>query len=180
MEAYVGAVCAFGFNFTPYGWLACNGQTVAISDYEVLYTLLGTTYGGNGTTNFAVPNLLSKVPIGAGQGPGLPNYLLGQAAGVEGVSLTPLNMPAHTHPATATLAANSGAATQSSPAGGYFANGNGDLLNGFYAAAGGSNMLGNTAASSVTGGANPPIEVMNPYQTVNYCICYAGVYPQQP
>ncbi len=179
MEAYVGSVCAFGFNFVPTGWLACNGQTVNISDYEVLYVLLGTTYGGNGTTNFAVPNLINKVPVGAGQGPGLPNYILGQVAGAELATLTALNMPAHSHPVTATVQANNTVGTVTTPANGYFASNNGDLPNGVYAASGGSAMMANTAVSSVVGGANPPLQVMNPYQTVNYCICYSGIYPPQ-
>jgi len=180
MDAFVGSVFAFGFNFTPYGWLPCNGQTVPIASYEALYALVGTTYGGNGTSTFGLPNLNCKVPVGVGQGPGLSNVVLGQTAGAETVTLTPMNMPTHTHAGTATLPVNAGAGTTPNPQNGYFATDGGNMNTGYYQTTGGSAMLVSTGTSSVNGGSNPPLQVMNPYQTVNYCICYVGIFPTHP
>lgn len=86
-----------GFNFEPLGWEYCDGQLLSIAAYNSLFTLIGTTYGGNGTTNFAVPDLRGRVPIHFGQGPGLSNYTIGQTGGVENVTLTLPQIPAHTH-----------------------------------------------------------------------------------
>ena len=177
MEAYVGAVCAFGFNFTPTGWLACNGQLVSISQYEVLYTLIGTTFGGNGTTNFQLPDLRSRVPIHMGQGPGLSNYNLGQAAGAENVTLTAANIAAHTHGVTGVAIPVSTASTANTPGGNYFG-GN----SGYYAAAAdGTNTMPPASVVSGTAFNGPaPISIVGPYNTVNYCICADGLYPQRP
>ena len=87
-QPYVGEIRMFGGNFAPSSWAFCNGQTLAISQYQVLFTLIGTTYGGNGTTTFNLPNLQGQLAVGMGQGPGLSNYPIGQTGGVESVTLS--------------------------------------------------------------------------------------------
>src|ERR1700747_753421 len=101
------------FNFPPKGWAFCNGQLLPINQNQALFALLGTTFGGDGRTNFALPDLRGRVPLSAGQGPGLENYNLGQTGGAEQVSLTADQMPPHTH----TLNVHTGKADQSNPAG---------------------------------------------------------------
>ena len=179
MEAYIGSIYAFGFNFAPAGgWALCNGQLLQISQYEALYTLIGTTYGGNGTTNFAVPNLQGRVPIGTGHGAGLQNYVLGQSAGSETVTLTISNMPVHTHSGSATVQVG-GRAVQTSPVGGYF--GIADGQNGTpYETTGPAKMAVSNATSNNFPGNSLPVSVMDPYQVVNYCICTQGIFPTHP
>src|SRR5689334_24076195 len=98
-EPFLAEIVLFAGNFAPRGWAFCWGQILSIAQNTALFSLLGTTYGGNGQTTFALPNLASRFPIGAGQGPGLSNYTLGQLAGTESTTLTINNMPAHNHAA---------------------------------------------------------------------------------
>jgi len=100
-QPYVGEIRMFGGSFAPSNWAFCNGQPMSISQYQVLYTLIGTTYGGNGTTTFKLPNLQGQLAIGMGQGSGLSNYVIGQMGGVESVTLTTSTMPGHNHPLNA-------------------------------------------------------------------------------
>ncbi|HET6309267.1 MAG TPA: tail fiber protein [Rhodopila sp.] len=173
MQPYVGQVIAVGFNFAPVGWLLCNGQLVQISEYEALYNLIGTTYGGNGQTTFGVPDLCGRSPLGQGTGPGLPTYVLGQMGGTESVSLTSAQIAAHTHP----LLASSGTGTTGTPASNMaLANQPGTTVK-IYGPA--SNSL--TLAPSAIGasGNNLPHENRQPFNTVNYIIAAFGVYPSQ-
>jgi microcystin-dependent protein len=112
-EPFLGRIMLVGFNFAPQGWAFCNGQLLSISQNTALFSLLGTTYGGNGQTTFALPDLRSRVAVGFGQGPGLSNYDLGQSTGSETVTLTVGQMPAHNH----LVAANAATATVLSPGG---------------------------------------------------------------
>ena len=93
MDYYIGAIWSYGFGWAPRGTMACNGQLLSIASNEALFALIGTTYGGDATTTFGLPNLQGRTPIGTGQGPGLPNYVMGQAAGSETVTLTTSNLP---------------------------------------------------------------------------------------
>jgi len=86
MNSFVGSIFSFGFNFPPYGWAQCNGQLMPISQNQALFSLIGTTYGGDGVTSFALPNLQGRTPIGTGTGPGLPTYVLGEFGGSETVT----------------------------------------------------------------------------------------------
>src|SRR6187200_2550842 len=104
-QPYVGEIRMFAGNFAPAGWQFCNGQLLPISENEVLFQLIGTTYGGDGQETFAVPNLQSRLPLHAGQGTGLSNYTLGESAGVESVTLTVNQIPIHTHPFVCSTAA---------------------------------------------------------------------------
>lgn len=170
---FIGEIRMFGFGRTPQGWQACDGSLLQISEYEPLYLLLGTTYGGNGTNTFGVPDLRGRLPIHQGQGPGLNNYVLGQRAGSQTVTLVDLQMPSHTHTAQATTAA----ATAPAPAGLVPGAVNGAL---FYV----SDNTGATAlamsgqSTSYAGGSQPHDNVM-PTLTVQYCIATTGIFPQQ-
>src|SRR5687767_11620624 len=94
---FIGTVVLFAGNFAPRGWAFCAGQILSIAQNTALFSILGTTYGGNGQTTFALPDLRGRVPMGTGQGPGLQNYVLGEAVGVEHVTLNTTQMPAHNH-----------------------------------------------------------------------------------
>jgi microcystin-dependent protein len=100
-QPYVGEIRMFAGNFAPAGWMLCQGQLLPISENETLFNLIGTTYGGDGQSTFALPDLQSRIPIHQGQGSGLSNYVLAQTGGVETVTLTTNQIPAHTHPAVA-------------------------------------------------------------------------------
>ena len=108
---YIGEIRMLGFGRTPIGWQACDGSLLPISQYETLFVLIGTTYGGDGQSTFAVPDLRGRLPVHQGQGPGLSNYVVGQMAGTESVTLLAPQMPTHTHPMVATT----GAATALTP-----------------------------------------------------------------
>jgi microcystin-dependent protein len=133
-DQYLGEIRMVGFNFAPQGWALCNGQTLPISANNALFALLGTIYGGNGTTTFNLPDLQGRLPLHAGNGAGLPVYALGQKAGAQSVILTQQQMPQHTHVATftpsggggtpavnVTVNGSSAAGTTSSPTGNYLA-----------------------------------------------------------
>src|SRR5580658_7527465 len=109
-EQYLGEIRMFGFTFAPSGWAFCNGQLLSISQNTALFSLLGTTYGGDGVSTFALPNLQSRVAIHFGQGSGLSPYVQGQTGGAENVTLTQNQMPQHTHP----VACNTGGGNQAS------------------------------------------------------------------
>src|SRR6186713_2435722 len=96
-QPFVGEIRMFGGNFAPAGWAFCNGQVLPISENDVLFNLIGTTYGGDGQETFALPNLQSRVPIHMGQGPGLSSYTIGEMGGTETVTLTTNQIPAHNH-----------------------------------------------------------------------------------
>jgi microcystin-dependent protein len=156
----------FGFNFAPRGNAFCNGQIMSISQNTALFSLLGTTYGGNGTTTFALPDLRSRVPLHFGQGPGLSSYSQGQLAGEENHTLITTEMPVHTH----TARASSGDATDASPVGNVLAAG------GTYTAAANQNM----AAGAITSvGGSQPHNNLQPYLALNFCIALNGIFPSR-
>lgn len=179
MTPYVGQIFSFGFGFTPAGgYIPCDGRLLAISQYEVLYTLIGTTYGGDGRSTFGVPDLRGRVPIHAGQGPGLANYVLGQSGGHETVTMTTAQMPAHTHGTTQMgICVNSLAANANTPVNNYLAVSPDaqqyvntpvtDAYQGF------------TATPLSPQGGSYPMEILNPYLVVNYCIASQGLFPTQ-
>src|ERR1700693_2766888 len=103
-NVFLGQISMFGGNFAPRGFALCNGQTLPITQNAALFSLLGTTYGGNGQTTFALPNLQSRLPVHQGQGPGLSNYVMGQTGGATAVTINSTTMPAHSHTFNATTA----------------------------------------------------------------------------
>ncbi|MFO0909470.1 MAG: tail fiber protein [Isosphaeraceae bacterium] len=168
MDPYIGEIALVGFSFAPIGWALCNGQLLPIDQYDALFALIGTTYGGNGTTNFAVPDLRGRVPIHIGQSSGLSNYVLGQKVGVESVTLGLINLPAHSH----TLSAVGGVGSTSSPVGAIWAaSSTGDPI---YQTATPNRTLG-TALQSTGGGAAHSNR--QPYLGLNYIIALEGIFP---
>ncbi len=184
MEGMIGEIRLFAGNFAPKNWSFCNGATIQIAANTALFSILGTTYGGNGTTNFQLPNLMSRTAIGVGSGPGLPSISLGQVAGTETTTLTSANLPAHTH--AAVVNANSANSTSGTPTGQYPAGLTTRIGNPAYTLRAG--VYGNTvdgapmAADMVTLGAagnNAPISILNPYLGMNYVICMYGIFPSR-
>lgn len=171
---FLGEIRMFGFGRTPVGWQACDGSLLSIAENEALFTLIGTTYGGDGQTTFAVPDLRGRLPIHQGQGPGLTNRIIGELSGTESVTLITSQMPAHTH----TVIATSAAATATAPGPTVMPGTvSGDTM---YA----TDITGLTgipaAPQSVTnGGGSQPHENCMPTLTVQYCIAVAGIYPSQ-
>jgi microcystin-dependent protein len=165
-EPFLGQIQAFGFNFAPTGWALCNGQLLSIAQNTALFSLLGTTYGGDGVTTFALPDLQGRVAVHRGQGAGLSPYVIGQAGGSENVTLIQTQMPAHTHAA----AGSSNAADQASPAGGIWAaplDSQGAAGTGYTKAA--SNTTLAPTAIGAAGGSQPHTNIQ-PYLCVNFCI----------
>ena len=166
---YIGEIRMFGFGRTPNGWQACDGSLLPIAQFDALFALIGTTYGGDGQTVFAVPDLRGRVPIHQGQGPGLSSYVIGQQAGNETATLTTAQMPAHTH----TLPVSSAAATSPSPAGGVLAADSADPV---YES--GGSVLMSASAAGVAGGSQPHENCM-PTLTVQFAIATFGIFPSQ-
>ena len=174
-QPYVGEIRQAGFNFAPVGWFLCQGQLLSIAEYEVLYTLIGTTYGGNGTTTFGLPNLQGRVPIHQGKSTGS-NYVMGQMSGSEQVSIVTNQMAAHTH----IVQANSGFGTINAPTSNSTwaqVSADGATPISAYSAAPGNTTLGVTAVSMA--GGNIPIEIMQPYLVINFMIAWVGIFPSQ-
>ncbi len=179
-EPYVGQIISVGFNFAPVGWFPCDGRPLPISQYEVLYTLLGTTYGGDGVTTFNLPNLNGRVPVGAGQGKGLSNYIQGQMLGTESVTLTGSNTPPHTHAIAfsaepATLTSPKSTATPPAPLA-VGANAQ-TLLNGMYDNKPATLALKSGTIAPFVGG--QPHENRQQFVVLNYIIAWSGVFPSQ-
>jgi microcystin-dependent protein len=170
-DPFLGEVRMFAGNFAPSGWALCDGQLLPISQNTALFSLLGTTYGGNGTSNFALPDLRGRVPIQPRQGPGLTNRLQGEAGGVEAIGLSLTQMPSHAHPAgangaNATADAAVGFVTARSPSAvpQFAATANAALSDAAIAAAGGSQ----------------PHNNLQPYLVVTFIIALQGIYPPRP
>jgi len=167
MEAFIGQIQSFGFNFAPRNWAMCNGQIMSISQNTALFSLLGTTYGGNGQTTFALPDLRGRASMHFGQGPGLSNYSIGEVSGSETVTLIITEMPMHNH----TLNASSGGKLNNVPAANNF---------------GGANIYTNASLDSVMdpleigfAGGSQPHNNMQPYLVINWCICLNGIFPSR-
>ena len=167
-EPFVGEIRMFGFNFAPVGWALCNGQLLPISQNQALFSLLGTTYGGDGTTTFALPNLQSRVPLHQGQGAGLSAYAQGQVGGAETVTLAAAQMPGHTHP----VKASSSAATSDRPGGRVLARSGSHI----YTPEPDTTTVMNATMLGAAGGSEPHDNIQ-PYLAVNFCIALEGIFP---
>jgi microcystin-dependent protein len=161
---FIGEIRMFGGNFAPAGWAFCNGALMAIDQNDALFNLIGTTYGGDGQTTFALPDLQSRIPLHVG-----PGFALGQTGGVETVTLTTAQIPAHSH----VPQGNSGAGTQSSPANGMWAQ---STLNQFSSAPPTVSMA--PAALGPSGGSQPHDNMM-PFLVVNFILSLFGIFPSQ-
>lgn len=156
-DAFIGEIMLFGGNFAPNGWLSCEGQLLPISEYDALFSLLGTTYGGNGQTTFALPDLRSRIPIGAGQGPGLSNFSLGQNGGTETTTITASQMP--TYGQNVAIAKNRAVGTATT-----------GVVEG---------RIDGTKTLTTTSGGNQPVSNLPPFSCIKYCISVYGVYPSR-
>ena len=194
MEVFMGTIQPFAFNFAPNGWALCYGQTLAISQYQALFSLLGTYYGGNGTTNFMLPNLQGRMPMAQGNGLGLTPRVIGEVSGTENVTATINNLPNHTHAlsgltATTTLQLASPASNPAT---------NPTATNSYIGASGGgpgsasiySDQQGAAAVplkgvtSTVTGeissaGNGLPMSVLNPFLVLNFSVALNGLFPSR-
>jgi microcystin-dependent protein len=171
-EPYLGEIRLFSGNFAIEGWAFCNGQTLPISEYAALFSLLGTSYGGNGTSTFSLPNLQSSVPMSQGQGPGLNPYVVGQQVGTQNTTLTISQMPTHTH----NLVASTTNGTAHAPAAGEAlatVARNHDV----YTTGGGLAPL-NPATIGLTG-ANQPFSNVQPFLAMTFLIALEGIYPSR-
>ena len=196
MEGTIGEIRMFAGTFAPRYWAYCDGRLISISSNTAFFSILGTTYGGNGSTTFAVPDLRGRVAVGTGAGPGLSNVQLGQMSGTETVTLLSTQIPAHTHSATAgtggsgtaTLNAVTANGNTQSPSGNYLA-GSRSASVASYIASGttaamnaGSITLSNITAGAptigITGGSQPHSN-MQPYLGMNYVICMMGIFPSR-
>lgn len=202
-DPYLGEIRMVGFNFAPYGWALCQGEVLAISQNQALFSLLGTYYGGNGTTTFQLPDLRSRTPVGTGQGAGLSAVEIGQIGGTENASLTTQNMPLHTHVATvSTAGAAQGsisipASTSTDTSTQSAVPGNTSVL-GSISVANRQGDLYSTVAADTTlkpfdvnlpvtaptiqngpAGGSTPFSLRNPYIGINFIIALTGVFPSR-
>lgn len=181
MEPFLGEIKMFGGNFPPRNYASCNGQVIAISQNSALFSLLGTTYGGNGTTTFALPNMQGRMPMHYGNGPGLPFVPLGAQIGQPAVNLTLAELAPHTHTMTATVNVVTSAGTSRTPQNAYIAGDAGADAN---YAPGTATPDGTLAPGSVSlrvapSGGNEPIPTQSPSVGVNFIIALQGLYPSR-
>jgi microcystin-dependent protein len=179
-EFFIGQIMMTGFNFAPKFWALCNGQLQPINQNQALFSLLGTQYGGNGTTNFALPDLRSRTPIGYASSvdPSWqpPSVQIGQASGVENVTLLSTNLPAHTHAVNASTTDGNNRI----PSNAVFAtsNNSGGAAISIYSASNGPLVPLNPATVAPAGG-NQPHPNLQPYSTINFCIALSGIFPSR-
>ena len=169
-DPFVAEIRIFPFNFAPKGWAFCDGQLLPLSQNTALFSLLGTTYGGDGRSTFALPNLQGNVPMHPGQGPGLSLYDLGQIGGSDTVTLIESEIPAHSHSASA---ANTDRSRRNVPTGNILAQT--DAQDSLYGPA--ANLQGMGAQSLAPAGGDQPHNNLQPYLTFNFCIALQGVFP---
>ncbi|TDO73282.1 microcystin-dependent protein [Flavobacterium chryseum] len=183
MEEYIGIVKLFAGNFAPRGWALCNGQILSIAQNSALFAILGTTYGGNGQTTFALPNLQGAVALGAGNGNG-GSYVLGQVAGTPSVSLLTSNLPAHVHTGPGKISVSATNATDSTPVAGSSIGIPGSIVSrvftptlGYATATPSVDLISNVTTGAT--GNNQPVSIMQPYLAMNYIICLEGIFPSR-
>jgi microcystin-dependent protein len=176
-QPYIGEIRMFGGNFPPVGWAMCDGQLMAIAEYDTLYTLVGTTYGGDGQTTFGIPDLRGRVPSHQGSKNGQ-TYVIGQLTGTETVTLNNNQLPVHTHPlfaastpgtvgvpTTQTMISDQGPA--------------GTIIFGYAPYNAANEQVALTAASTTPAGGNQPHDNMQPYLGINFIISLYGIFPSQ-
>jgi microcystin-dependent protein len=180
MDPFVGQLAVFPYNFAPINWLPCAGQIVAINQYTVLFSLIGNKFGGNGTTNFGLPDLRGRVPLGVGASTTGTNYLIGQKGGMDAVTLAASQVPVHNH----SMRASNQDATTLSPAGAAIAqgpseggHGSGTRPNYFTTTTGTRIPLPAAACAPAGGGGGQPHNNLQPYLAMTWCIAVSGVFP---
>jgi microcystin-dependent protein len=173
MDPYIGEVRLFAGNFAPSGWALCWGQLISISQNTALFSILGTFYGGNGTTTFALPDLRGRMPLGQGQGPGLANMVIGEAAGTETANMLLSNMPGHTHFVNVNGDTNGMSQTVTNT---YL---NGKTASGEPVVSGVSALTTLSPATVGVTGGNQPFGILPPFTCLNYIIALQGVFPSR-
>ncbi len=179
MEGVMAVVTMVAYDFAPKNWGYCNGQLLAIAQNTALFSLLGTTYGGNGVTTFALPNLQGRVPVGVGQGPGLSNCTLGEVTGTETQILTINNLPPHTHNGNINVTPKGGNSADERTTDGTYP---GQSTNGYATTATANTFMQNPNVISTTigiAGSNMPFSILSPYLVLNYVICMYGIFPSR-
>lgn len=202
MEGTIGEIRAFAGNFAPRTWLFCQGQSMPLNDNQALFAIIGTNYGGDGMTTFKLPNIASRIVVGAGQAPGLSNYSLGQVIGEENHALNLSELPAHNHQISPTFSTTAGSVNlslnavaspgdQSNPADKYLAQ---DLNDNIYAnATNSTNLVSLNSNAAKVSNLSPPIPQVTiggsgnslphsniqPVLAVNYIICVEGIFPSR-
>jgi microcystin-dependent protein len=167
---FIGQIMLVGFNFAPAGWAFCDGQLLAIAENDALFNLIGTTYGGDGQSTFALPDLRGRVPVGIGQGPGLSSYTIGESVGVENVTLTVNQLPQHLH--VYSPGASQDEPTSNRPDNNY------PTVGGYYAATtNSSSPMG--APTLAPAGGNQPHTNVQPFLGINFIISLFGIFPSQ-
>ncbi len=195
METFLGQICLFGFNYAPRGWAKCDGQLLYIDQYSALFSLLGSTYGGNGRTTFALPDLRGRVPIGDGQGVGLQVHQHGKPGGAEAVKIEVAHVPAHTHKLVVenieatcktTLRCKDGEGNTDSPNGNFPAKIKSKAFLDAYSTIDDTDMSETTSTVNFSinkdtnsVGGNQPLLNMQPFLAMNYCIALDGIYPSR-
>jgi microcystin-dependent protein len=178
MDPTLAVITMFGGNFPPRGWANCNGQILSIAQNTALFSLLGTTFGGNGQTTFGLPDLRGRTPIQPGLGPGLSPNALGQTGGAEFTTLLTNNLPVHTHLAAFNFAVSNGTANSDEPGGRVPAN----RANPAYRASGVPTdqlALGGVSATMDNTGNSQPISLRQPYLGINFIIALEGIFPSR-
>ncbi|HLM00042.1 MAG TPA: tail fiber protein [Pyrinomonadaceae bacterium] len=185
MDEFIAIIKMFGGNFAPRGWALCNGQILSIAQNTALFSLLGTTFGGNGQTTFALPDLRGRVPVHPGQGPGLSPYNLGQASGTENTTLTINNMPQHNHPFQGHQGASTNDGNDTQPGGNLPAIATVNVGGTDYqvtayrsGAQPDAQLAGLTGTVGIAGGSQP-FSILQPYLCVNFIICLEGIFPSR-
>ena len=168
---YLAEIRIFAGNFAPTGWAFCDGQILSISQNTALFSLLGTTYGGDGRTTFALPDLRGRAPVHMGQGPGLSNYSIGQVGGQENTTLTINQLPAHNH----LVACDNSGATTSSPAGAIPANAGINAVDQYFSSRSSTGTLSPSALQNT--GSGQPFPNQGPYLALSFIIALQGIFP---
>ncbi len=176
-DPFLGEIAVVAFSYAPNGWALCNGQLMPISQNSALFSLLGTTYGGDGRATFALPNLQGSIPVHPGQVPGSENRFLGEQAGSPSVTLTTIEMPVHTHPLKATAALG----TSTKPDGRSIAVPRyGRVTENWFAQPGGAGQATMDFTAASQAGAGYPHNNLPPYLALTFVIALQGVFPQRP
>lgn len=179
---YIAQITTFAFNWAPVNWSLCNGALLPLMQNQALFALIGTTFGGNGSTTFGLPNLQGRFPLGQGNGAGLTPRTIGQMSGTESLTLSPANLPAHAHAQQISATTNlAGSATPS--AGAYLGKcndpGTGSEPNTYFSGANPA-LVTLAAGNTANTGSNAPFNHMNPFLVLNFCIAVQGLFPSRP
>lgn len=177
MEGTIGEIRMFAATFAPRNWAYCDGQLQAIQQNQALFSILGTTFGGNGQTTFALPDMRGRVPVGTGVGPGLFSYQLGEKTGTESTTLIASNIPSHTHviSGNAKMLTTTVPANAPTPGGNYFANDGTPK----YKNLGNGTMKPANVALSLSPAGGTPVGNLMPYTAISYIICLFGIFPSR-